>query len=151
LAVASRKPSAARSPAFDDFRSSSICCSFLIKTLVQEYFLVHPSSASNQIARTLFPVPLKGAPPGVNLSRAARSTSAKQRKADTNRMTAPGRCCRKSLFVPSHSNFKSRRHVHKKIIWGESSSGAELTGDFRNGAEGPSNRDCRLFRLSTRN
>src|SRR3954466_5167923 len=61
LAVASRKPSAARSPAFDDFRSSSICCSFRVKTLIQEYFLVHPSSAltiSNQIARTLFPVPL---------------------------------------------------------------------------------------------
>jgi hypothetical protein len=41
LAVASRKPSAARLPAFDDFRSSSICGSFLIKTLLQEYFLVH--------------------------------------------------------------------------------------------------------------
>jgi len=32
LAVASRKPSAARSPAFDDFRSSSIAGSFLKKT-----------------------------------------------------------------------------------------------------------------------
>src|SRR4029079_1647311 len=45
LAVASRKPSAARFPAFDDFRSSSIGGSFLIKTLLQEHFLVYPGSA----------------------------------------------------------------------------------------------------------
>jgi hypothetical protein len=57
----------------------------------------------------------------------------------------------KSLFVPSGLHFKSRWRANEKIIWGDSSSGGERTGDFRSRAEGPSNGDRRLFRFSAGN
>lgn len=61
------------------------------------------------------------------------------------------RYCRKSLFAPSGSNFKSRWLANEKITWGVSSLGGELTGDFGSQAEGLSNGDRRLFCLSAGN
>jgi hypothetical protein len=46
---------------------------------------------------------------------------------------------------PWGSDFKGRWRVYKKVSWGESSSDGELTDDLRNGAQGPSNGDCRCF------
>jgi hypothetical protein len=48
-------------------------------------------------------------------------------------------------------NFKSRWRANEKIIWGDSSSGDELTGNFRSPAESPLNGDRRLFCLSAGN
>jgi hypothetical protein len=42
----------------------------------------------------------------------------------------------KVFFVSSGSSFKSRWRANENIIWGDSSSGGELTGDFRSRTEG---------------
>jgi hypothetical protein len=61
------------------------------------------------------------------------------------------RCCRKSLFEPWAQILRAVGASKRKFLWGESSSDSELTDDLRNGAQGPSNGDFRLFCLSARN
>jgi hypothetical protein len=59
-----------------------------------------------------------------------------------------GRYCRKSLFTPLIENFPGCRRGYRAIMWGASSRGDELTGDFANELDAISIDDRGLFRLS---
>src|SRR4249920_1243588 len=62
-------------------------------------------------------------------------------------MTACGRLCCKSLFAPFIANISSRRRGFRVNMWGTSSPGDKLTGDFGNEPDATSISDRGLFRL----
>ena len=61
--------------------------------------------------------------------------------------SAPGRLCCKSLFAPLIANFSSCRRGFRVNMWGTSSPGDKLTGDFGNEPDATSISDRGLFRL----
>ena len=61
---------------------------------------------------------------------------------------ACGRLCCKSLFAPLIANFSSCRRGFRVNMWGTSSPGDKLTGDFGNKPDATSISDRGLFRLS---
>src|SRR4249919_3698918 len=58
-----------------------------------------------------------------------------------------GRLCCKSLFAPLITNFSSCRRGFRVNMWGTSSPGDKLTGDFGNEPDATSISDRGLFRL----
>src|SRR4051812_49119694 len=60
---------------------------------------------------------------------------------------ACGRLCCKSLFAPLIANFSSCRRGFRVNMWGTSSPGDKLTGDFGNEPDATSISDRGLFRL----
>src|SRR3954463_5864370 len=58
-----------------------------------------------------------------------------------------GRLCCKSLFAPLIANFSSCGHGFRVNMWGTSSPGDKLTGDFGNEPDATSISDRGLFRL----
>src|SRR6476620_1953115 len=60
---------------------------------------------------------------------------------------AMGRLCCKSLFAPLIANFSSCRRGFRVNMWGTSSPGDKLTGDFGNEPDATSISDRGLFRL----
>src|SRR6266545_3503328 len=62
-------------------------------------------------------------------------------------MTATGRLCCKSLFAPLIANISSYRRGFRVNMWGTSSPGDKLTGDFGNRPDATSISDRGLFRL----
>jgi hypothetical protein len=64
------------------------------------------------------------------------------------RNDAMGRLCCKSLFAPLIENFPGCRRGYRVNMWGTSSHGDELTGDFANKIDVISIDDRGLFRLS---
>src|ERR1019366_4130581 len=65
-------------------------------------------------------------------------------------MSALCRLCCKSLFASPVTKFPSCRRDFRINIWGITSPGDELTGDFGNELEAISIGDCGLFRLLAR-
>src|ERR1035437_10282012 len=65
-------------------------------------------------------------------------------------MSAKCRLCCKSLFASLVTKFPSCRRDFRINIWGITSPGDELTGDFGNELEAISIGDCGLFRLMAR-
>src|SRR3954470_23960902 len=65
----------------------------------------------------------------------------------TRGMSVPGRLCCKSLFAPLIANFSSCRRGFRVNMWGTSSPGDKLTGDFGNEPDATSISDRGLFRL----
>src|SRR3954451_16937860 len=63
------------------------------------------------------------------------------------RLSASGRLCCKSLFAPLIANFSSCRRGFRVNMWGTSSPGDKLTGDFGNEPDATSISDRGLFRL----
>src|SRR5260370_10236454 len=61
--------------------------------------------------------------------------------------SAVGRLCCKSLFAPLIANFSSCRRGFRVNMWGTSSPGDKLTGDFGNEPDAISISDRGLFRL----
>ena len=61
--------------------------------------------------------------------------------------SAFGRLCCKSLFAPLIANFSSCRRGFRVNMWGTSSPGDKLTGDFGNEPDATSISDRGLFRL----
>src|SRR3954471_6341432 len=61
--------------------------------------------------------------------------------------SAVGRLCCKSLFAPLIANFSSCRRGFRVNMWGASSPGDKLTGDFGNEPDATSISDRGLFRL----
>jgi hypothetical protein len=59
-----------------------------------------------------------------------------------------GRFCCKRLFAPLIENFPGCRRGYRVNMWGTSSHGDELTGDFANELDAISINDRGLFRLS---
>src|SRR3954447_13341992 len=57
------------------------------------------------------------------------------------------RLCCKSLFAPLIANFSSCRRGFRVNMWGTSSPGDKLTGDFGNEPDATSISDRGLFRL----
>src|SRR6476646_1741906 len=62
-------------------------------------------------------------------------------------MSPYGRLCCKSLFAPLIANFSSCRRGFRVNMWGTSSPGDKLTGDFGNEPDATSISDRGLFRL----
>src|SRR6266850_5121121 len=62
-------------------------------------------------------------------------------------MSRYGRLCCKSLFAPLIANFSSCRRGFRVNMWGTSSPGDKLTGDFGNEPDATSISDRGLFRL----
>src|SRR5258708_32759934 len=62
-------------------------------------------------------------------------------------MSACGILCCKSLFAPLIANFSSCRRGFRVNMWGTSSPGDKLTGDFGNEPDAISISDRGLFRL----
>jgi hypothetical protein len=60
---------------------------------------------------------------------------------------ANGRLCCKSLFAPLIANFSSYRRGFRVNMWGTSSPGDKLTGDFGNRPDATSISDRGLFCL----
>src|SRR5271169_4337791 len=52
------------------------------------------------------------------------------------------------MLAPWRKNFKSRRYAHVKMMWGEASNRAALTGDLGAGPESMSTSEGRLFYVS---
>ena len=66
------------------------------------------------------------------------------------RLSALCRLCCKSLFASLVTKFPSCKRDFRINIWGITSPGDELTGDFGNELEAISIGDCGLFRLLAR-
>ena len=66
-------------------------------------------------------------------------------------MSLHGRLCCKSLFAPLIANFSSCRRGFRVNMWGTSSPGDKLTGDFGNEPDATSISDRGLFRLLAEN
>src|SRR4051812_44396524 len=62
-------------------------------------------------------------------------------------MSRKCRLCCKSLFAPLIANFSSCRRGFRVNMWGTSSPGDKLTGDFGNEPDATSISDRGLFRL----
>ena len=62
-----------------------------------------------------------------------------------------GRLCCKSLFGPLNTIFPGYRRGDRIIMWGTTSTGAELTGNFGGALEDISIGDYRLVRLLAEN
>ncbi len=66
-------------------------------------------------------------------------------------MSPFGRLCCKSLFVPLNTIFPGYRRGDRIIMWGTTSTGVELTGNFGGALEDTWIGDCRLVRLLAEN